>query len=164
LNVAKPTAHREDGETLDLTGNTAILRGTFEPGNGWQEVKFGSPAEGRYLCFEALNSIDGKDVASIAEFYVMDEDGNRLPREPWKVYYADSEDTGHNRGADKVFDLQESTYWSTRNGEPYPHYMVIDLGSIEKISGIQYLPRMESDVPGGIKDFKIYLSDTPMKK
>ena len=142
-----------------------VLTGTFQPGNGWQELKLATPAEGRWLCLEAVNSIDGKDIASIAEFYVLDEEGNRLSREPWTVYYADSEDTKRsNRAADKVFDLQESTFWSTKKGDPFPHYLVIDLGSEKKISGIQYLPLMESEVPGAIKDFNIYISDTPFKK
>ncbi len=79
--------------------------------------------------------------------------------------YADSEDvkTG-NRSADKSFDLQESTYWSTEAGKPFPHAIVIDLGSSKKVSGIQYLPRMESEVPGAIKNFKVYISKEPFKK
>ena len=165
LLVQKPATHREEGETLDLTGLTPVLTGTFDAGNGWQDRKLDKPAEGRYLCLEALNSINGKDVASIAEFYVLDENGDRLSREPWTVYYADSEDMKRtNRSGDKIFDLQESTYWSTVPGVAYPHSIVIDLGSDRKISGIQYLPRMESDVPGAIKDFKIYVSDKPFKK
>lgn len=165
LQVKKPSTHREEGENLDLSGEKPVLTGSFAPGNGWQEFKFETPAEGRWLCFEAVNSIDGKDVASIAEFYALDEEGNRLSREPWTVYYADSEDTKrNNRAADKVFDLQESTYWSTKKGDAFPHYIVIDLGSDKKISGIQYLPRMESEVPGAIKDFKVYVSEKAFKK
>ncbi|MDR1742318.1 MAG: hypothetical protein LBR48_00670, partial [Dysgonamonadaceae bacterium] len=52
---------------------------------------------------------------------------------------------------------QESTFWSTVKGSPFPHAAVIDLGATHTISGLQYLPRMESDVPGGIKDFKVYI-------
>ena len=96
---------------------------------------------------------------------MLDEDGNRLSREPWTVYYADSEDTKkNNRAGDKVFDLQESTYWSTVKGVPFPHYLVIDLGSEKKVAGIQVLPRMESDVPGAIKDFKVYVSPKAFRK
>jgi beta-galactosidase len=51
--------------------------------------------------------------------------------------------------------LQESTYWRTERGKEYPHYFIIDLGAEHTISGAQYLPRMESQVPGGIKDYKI---------
>ena len=78
--------------------------------------------------------------------------------------YADSEDVAHvNRSADKTFDLQESTYWSTERGKQYPHSVVIDLGAVHTLSAFQYLPRMESKVPGGIKDFRIYVKEEPFK-
>lgn len=165
LQIQKPLTHREEGETLDLSGLQPVISGTFNAGNGWQEVSFSNPVTGRYLCLEALNSIDGKETAAIAEFYVLDENGERLSREPWTVDYADSEDVRRvNRSADKIFDLQESTYWNTIPGDDFPHSVVIDLGGEKTISGIQYLPRMESDVPGAIKDYKIYVSRTPFKK
>lgn len=159
LLVSKPASHREEGQNLNLAGEKPVLTGTFDAGNGWQTRKLETPAKGRYICLEALDAIDGKDVASIAEFYVLDGEGNRLSREPWTVKYADSEDIKKtNRSADKIFDLQESTYWSTVKGVPFPHTVVIDLGKEHEISGIQYLPRMESDVPGAIKNFKLYVS------
>ncbi len=165
LLVQKPLTHRQEGENLQLAGLTPALTGSFNAGNGWQERKLDTPAEGRYIAIEAVNSIDRKDNAAIAEFYVLDENGERLSREPWIVDYADSEDVkGVNRFADKMFDLQESTYWSTSPGDPFPHSVVIDLGGNKKISAIQYLPRMESEVPGAIKDFKVYVSKTPFKK
>ena len=165
LLVQKPLTHRQEGENLQLAGLTPALTGSFNAGNGWQERKLDTPAEGRYIAIEAVNSIDRKDNAAIAEFYVLDENGERLSREPWIVDYADSEDVkGVNRSADKMFDLQESTYWSTSPGDPFPHSVVIDLGGNKKISAIQYLPRMESEVPGAIKDFKVYVSKTPFKK
>ena len=53
--------------------------------------------------------------------YVLDDKGERLSREPWIVNYADSEDVARmNRSGDKTFDLQESTYWSTVPGIPFP--------------------------------------------
>ena len=158
LLVSKPLTHRNEGETLNLAGEQPVLTGSFKPGNGWQEVKFDRVASGRYICLEALSSQDGGEQACIAELYVLDKEGNRLSREPWTVKYADSEDVSRvNRSADKVFDLQESTYWSTVKGTPYPHAVVIDLGATHTVSGLQYLPRMESDVPGGIKEFKVYV-------
>ena len=164
LLVQKPLTHRLEGEELDLSAEKPVATGSFKPGNGWQEVKFGQPVSGRYICLEALSSIDGKDQACIAEMYVLDENGERLSREPWIVKYADSEDVGHvNRSADKTFDLQESTYWSTTEGSPYPHAIVIDLGAEHNVSGFQYLPRMESEVPGAIKDYKIYVKTDNFK-
>lgn len=158
LLVTKPLTHRNEGENLDLSGEQPVLSGSFNPGNGWQERKFDQPVTGRYVCLEALSAQDGKDLACIAEMYLLDENGERLSREPWIVNYADSEDVSHvNCSADKIFDLQESTYWSTTKDTPYPHSVVIDLGSTRTLTGIQYLPRMESEVPGGIKDFKVYV-------
>ena len=162
LLVQKPLTHRNEGENLDLSGATPVLSGTFAPGNGWQQADFKAPVKGRYIVIEALDAIDGKDVAAIAEMYVLDGKGERLSREPWTVLYADSEDmAGVNRSADKTFDLQESTYWSTVPGTAFPHAVQIDLGATHTISGIQYLPRMESEVPGAIKNYRIYVSETP---
>lgn len=162
LLVQKPLTHRNEGENLDLSGATPVLTGTFAPGNGWQQADFKTPVKGRYVVIEALDAIDGKDVAAIAEMYVLDGKGERLSREPWTVLYADSEDmAGVNRSADKTFDLQESTYWSTVPGTAFPHAVQIDLGATHTISGIQYLPRMESEVPGAIKNYRIYVSETP---
>lgn len=164
LLVQKPLTHRKEGETLNLSDERPVFSGCFKAGNGWQEIKFDRPVTGRYICLEALNAQDGKELACIAEMHVLTENGERLSREPWIVAYADSEDVSHvNRSADKIFDLQESTYWSTVKGVNYPHSVVIDLGAVYTLTGIQYLPRMESKVPGGIKDFKIYVKSHPFK-
>ncbi len=164
LQAPKPLIHREEGETLDLSAEKPILSASFQPGNGWQEVKFNAPATGRYICLEALSTHDGNPQACIAELYLLDEEGNRLSREPWTVRYADSEDVARvNRSGDKLFDLQESTYWSTGKGDALPHSIVIDLGSVKTLSAIQYLPRMEDNAPGSIKDFKVYVKETDFK-
>ena len=141
---------------MDYSDVKQVAEGSFTPGNGWQEVKFGEKVKARYFCLVGLNAQDNKELACIAEMYVLDEKGDRLSREPWTVLYADSEDVSHvNCSADKLFDLQESTYWKTEKGKQYPHYFVIDLGKEYTLSGMQYLPRMESQVPGGIKDYTI---------
>lgn len=161
LQLDAPRTHRAEGETLDLSGATPVAQGTFTPGNGWQRVDF-SATPGRYLCIEALDAQDGGDVAAIAELYALDAKGNRISREPWTVVYADSEDAAANRTADKSFDLQESTYWQTAAGTPFPHAVVIDLGSQQTLSGIEYLPRMESGAPASIARYRLYLSATPV--
>ncbi len=158
LLEVEPPIHRKEGENLNLQNEKPVVSGKFENRNGWQEIKFNELHEGRYVCIEALNSFDNKDYACIAEIYLLNESGERLSREPWKIRYADSEDfeTG-NKAADKIYDLQESTYWSTSKDVKFPHTIVIDLGKVHALSAIQYLPRMESNIPGGIKDFNIYI-------
>ncbi len=161
LQNEEPPIHRKDGQTINLSGETPIAAGSFNAGNGWQTVTFGKPVKARYVCLEAVNAHDGKEYACIAELYIKDDKGERLSREPWKIAYADNEDikTG-NKAADKIYDLQESTYWSTERGVNYPHTVVIDLGKEYTITALDYLPRMESSVPGGIKDYRIYAKTT----
>jgi beta-galactosidase len=164
LNNVKPKTHRKEGQTLKLAGETPVAKGAFAPGNGWQEVKFGAPVSGRYVCIEALDAHDGKDIACIAECYLLDQNGERLSREPWTISYADSEETNQgNRAGDKLYDLQESTYWSTVRGVKFPHSIVIDLGSVQTLTAFQYLPRMEKEVPGGIKNYRIYVKKDNFK-
>lgn len=164
LLIQKHRTHRKEGENLDLSGEKAILSSSFKAGNGWQEIKFEQPISGRYICIEATSAQDGKDLACIAEMYLLDEQGERLPRESWKISYADSEEvSGVNCSADKIFDLQESTYWSSKKSTAYPHSIIIDLGKNQTLSGFQSLPRMESKVPGGIKDFNIYVKTEAFK-
>lgn len=164
LNVSDPATHRKEGQELNLAGEVATKTGTFAPGNGWQEVKFDTPVKGRYVCIEALNSHSNREYASIAEWYMLGADGKRIDRETWTVPYCDSEDvTTGNKAADKIFDLQESTYWSTTRGSQFPHHIVLDLGSVQTLTGFQYLPRVEKGAPESIKDYRIYVKQTSFK-
>lgn len=158
LNLERTNKHNNPGDRPDLNSLTPVAQGTLDSGNGWQTVKFARPATGRYLAIEALSAQDGQEFAQIAELYALDNKGQRLSREPWTAKYADSENAEQeNQTADKTFDLQESTYWSTMKGSPYPHLLVIDLGSEQTLTGIDYLPRAEQGAPGGLKDYKIFL-------
>lgn len=158
LNVTRPATHRKPGETLDTKALPLAAQGSFAPGNGWQTVRLSAPAKGRYVAIEGLNAHDGKQLAAIAELYVLDARGKRLSREPWTIRYADSEDVaGGNYMADKVFDLQESTYWQTDRKASYPHVVVIDLGSEQTVTAVEYLPRAEQGAPAGLKDYRIYV-------
>jgi beta-galactosidase len=73
------------------------------------------------------------------------------------VKYASSEEENGNHLGDKVFDLQESTYWQTVKGSDFPHLLVIDLGSVQSVKALEYLPRAEQGAPGSVKNFKVYL-------
>lgn len=158
LNLERTNKHNNPGDRPDLNSLTPVAQGTLDSGNGWQTVKFARPTTGRYLAIEALSAQDGQEFAQIAELYALDNKGQRLSREPWTAKYADSENAEQeNQTADKTFDLQESTYWSTMKGSPYPHLLVIDLGSEQTLTGIDYLPRAEQGAPGSVKDYKIFL-------
>jgi len=130
---------------------------TAQPGNGWQTFRFSSPQKGRYLAIEVLSTQKDGDRAAIAELYLQGADGKRLSREPWTCKYANSEEENGNHTGDKVFDLQESTYWQTEKGAALPHLLVIDLGSDQTVTALEYLPRAEQGAPGSIGRFKVYL-------
>lgn len=160
-------AHRKAGEELNLSAEQSYYTGSFRPGNGWQQVKFGKQEQIRYFCLESLNSHGGDNYASIAELELLGEEGKPVSRQHWKVVYADSEETNDaNNIASNVFDLQESTFWHTDYSTlnpGHPHHIVIDLGENKIISGFSYLPRPESGKPGMIKDYKIYVKKMPFK-
>ncbi|GAE82746.1 beta-galactosidase [Bacteroides reticulotermitis JCM 10512] len=164
LREKAPETHRKEGEKLQLSGEKAVYEGAFTPGNGWQEVRFATPAKGRFFCLEALTPQAEDNIAAIAEFDVLGADGKPVSREHWTIRYADSEETrSGNRTADKIFDLQESTFWMTVDNVAYPHQVVIDLSKIETVTGFRYLPRAEKGYPGMIKEYRIYVQPTGFK-
>ena len=157
LQLEKSNKHNNIGDKPDLNSATPVATGAFKAGNGWQTIQFGKTAKGRYLAIECLSTQKNGDRVAIAELYLQGQDGKRLSREPWKTKYANSEDEGGNHLGDKVFDLQESTYWQTEKGASAPHLLVIDLGSEQSVKALEYLPRAEQGAPGSVKNFKVYL-------
>lgn len=92
-------------------------------------------------------------------------DGKLLPRQKWTIDYADSESTSWgNYSADKIYDLQESTFWCTERRATFPHAVVINLGEECKVGGFRYLPRAEEGTPGAIKGYKAYVKQEAFKK
>jgi beta-galactosidase len=157
LQLEKSNKHNNIGDKPDLNSATPVATGAFKAGNGWQTISFNAPAKGRYLAIECLSTQKDNDRVAIAELYVQGTDGKRLSREPWTTKYANSEEENGNHTGDKVFDLQESTYWQTEKSAVAPHLLVIDLGSVQTVKALEYLPRAEQGAPGSVRDFKIYV-------
>ena len=165
LQLEKTVKHNNIGDKPDLNSATpAAVSGaspsgaiTAAPGNGWQTFRFAALQKGRYLALEVLSTQKDGDRLAIAELYLQGPDGKRLSREPWTTKYANSEEENGNHTGDKVYDLQESTYWQTERGASAPHLLVIDLGSEQSVSALEYLPRAEQGAPGSIKDFRVYV-------
>jgi beta-galactosidase len=157
LQLEKSNKHNDIGSKPDLSKLKPVATGTFKAGNGWQTIYFEEDGEGRYLAIECLSTQKDNDCAAIAELYLQNPGGRRISRESWTTKYADSEDDYGNHTGDKVFDLQESTYWQTEKEAASPHLLVIDLGSEQTVSGLEYLPRAEQGAPGSVKDYRIYI-------
>ncbi len=157
LQLEKTNKHNDIANKPDLNSKTPVVAGEMKAGNGWQTVKFGKNVRGRYLAIEVESGHDTKATA-IAELYLQDGSGKRLSREPWVAKYADSENADQgNHTADKTFDLQESTYWQTAPGAGFPHLIVIDLGAVQTVGALEYLPRAEQGAPGSVKAYKVFI-------
>ncbi|NPD92474.1 beta-galactosidase [Xylanibacter muris] len=157
LNKLNKPTEKKKRNAPDLKSMKPVAKGSFSNGNGWQKVSFPT-AKGCYLAIECLNAHDGGNIAAIAELYAVDNKSKRMSREAWTSAYTDSDDAkGGNHTADKVYDLQESTYWSTAPSSKFPHVIVIDLGAECELTGIEYLPRAEQGAPAGTKDYRIYV-------
>ena len=159
LQLEKSNKHNNIGDKPDLNSATPIATGNFKAGNGWQTIAFPNAAKGRYLAIEITSTQNGDDVTAIAELYLQGTDGKRLSREPWVAKYADSENENGNHTLDKVYDLQESTYWQTVKGSGFPHLLVIDLGSTQTVKALEYLPRAEQGAPGSAKGYRVFMLD-----
>ena len=156
LNLEKSNKHNNPGDRPDLNSAKPVAELTLKSGNGWQTINFPSVAKGRYVAIECL-STHSTDQVAIAEIYLQSPDGKRLSREPWTTKYADSENEVGNHTGDKVYDLQESTYWQTQRGADFPHLLVIDLGSVQSLKALEYLPRAEQGAPGSIKQCRVFV-------
>ena len=148
---------------LALAGVAPAHSGQFAPGAATQEVLFAKPATGRYFCIEAIDALDGKQFAAIAELDVLDKDGKPLSHEKWTIAYVDSEErTAEDGSAENAIDGQTANYWHTQwqAAQPaFPHRLILDLGSSQTVGGLRYVPRQGATVTGRIKDYKVYVGD-----
>ena len=159
LRPEESLKYRNSEKALKLSSDVSpVIHSSLKPGNGWQVVEFNEKNKiGQFFRLDMLSGQKKNESAAIAEFYLIDENGKDLSREDWQVVYANSEEVEkENCAANRIFDLQESTYWSSafNKSASYPFTIILDLGKEESISGFRYLPRAESGFPGMIKEFK----------
>lgn len=134
--------------------------GSIPPIPRWHEASFATPQKGRYICIEIINSLSESTPTSIAEIKLTDSEGNLITSENWKVAAVNSETLEGNHTADKAFDLQETTYWTTdASPSGLPDALVIDLGHDYTIGSLQLLPH--SDSQSTAKRYRIYVKETP---
>ncbi|GAB3797513.1 hypothetical protein GCM10028798_08870 [Humibacter antri] len=76
----------------------------------------------------------------------------------------DSQETSaENAPASNAIDGDPNTYWHTQysgaSPDPYPHWIVLDLGKEYDVSGFSYLQRAGNS-NGRMKDFEVYVGDS----
>ena len=155
LNLEKTNKHNNPGDRPDLNSAKPAISSTLKDGNGWQRIDLPAAAKGRYIAIEVTANHDGKQPTAIAEIYARNDKNVRIDRNAWVARYADSE--RGNSTLDKMFDLQESTYWQTENSAALPHLVVIDMGTEQTVTAIEYLPRAEQGAPHSAKDIRVFI-------
>jgi beta-galactosidase len=153
-------------DTFDAKGIAPVASGVFTTAVEWQSVRFERAVTGRYLCFEALSSLAGKPQAAMAELEAIDQGGAVLSKAAWKILWVSSEEVSELAGeAENLLDGQPSSFWHSavaKTSAPPPHRIVIDLGGRCALGGLRTLPRAgKAEAAGRIKDYKVYVSDTP---
>jgi beta-galactosidase len=149
---------------LTLDGVKPLVSGQFPQGSGYQEIKFTQPVKARQFCIESVNAHDGKEYAAIGEIDLFDVNGQSISHADWTIAYVSSEERVKEAAlADYAIDGQNANFWHSEwgNAKPnHPHYLVIDLGKEETLSGFRYVPRQgDNTVAGRIKDYRIYAGE-----
>ena len=157
LQLEKTNKHNNSGDRPDLNSAQPVAQGVLLATDLCQTIEFNRPAKGRYIAIECKNVHGTNDYVAIAELYALNAEDYRISRDSWSVKYADSEEEDGNHTGDKAFDQQESTYWKTQKGSSFPHLLVIDLGEVRTLTGLQVLSRTEKGSPGALKDYKIFV-------
>jgi beta-galactosidase len=158
---------RKQTNSLNLKGISPVVTGQFPAGADATEIKLPRPMPVRQLCLECIDAHDGKPFAAVAELSMLGPSGEPLPQTNWSIAYVDSEETsGEDGSASNAIDGQAASFWHTAwsaEQPPFPHYLVIDLGSSQTVAAIRYTPRAGAKVTGRIKNFKIYVGDSLVK-
>lgn len=157
LQLEKTNKHNNPGDRPDFNSVQPVAQGALLATDLCQTIEFNRPAKGRYIAIECKNVHGTNDYVAIAELYALNAEDYRISRDSWSVKYADSEEEDGNHTGDKAFDQQESTYWKTQKGSSFPHLLVIDLGEVRTLTGLQVLSRTEKGSPGALKDYKIFV-------
>ena len=97
----------------------------------------------------------------MAEFNLLDDHGNTLPRTGWQASADSVELAGENGAAANAIDGNPATFWHTQwqaASPPHPHSLVVDLGTTARLAGFRYLPRAGGG-NGTIALYHFYVSD-----
>ena len=89
---------------------------------------------------------------------VVCENGKPVAKDAWTVVYVNTEQADEGP-AEYLFDESARSYWHSQwKKEPttaFPHRIIIDLGEIQTITGIEIQQR-NPNMPGCVKDFSVY--------
>ena len=154
-NAGKRVGRAAQGDPIIEEGDK-ILSGTMKRADSEQYFPFTSTRTLRHLCIEVTSGYDGKH-SCLSEVSLIGADGKPLPKDGWTIVYANSEEPVEG-DAELICDGDSRTYWHSKwrdNPTPFPHRVIIDLGEIQTVKGIE-LRQRDATQPACVKDFNIY--------
>ncbi len=87
---------------------------------------------------------------------------HRLSKNNWKIHSVSSEETSSEDGnAKNAIDGDVTTKWHTQYSEGTtgaPHYIEVDMGEIQEISGFLATPRLDNSTNGTVREFLFSVS------
>ena len=159
------------GTSIDATGT--ISGAPTQPGryvvsvsaaNGlrtvstWFQWSVAASGAVRYLRLEALSEVNGNPWTSVAELNLIDGAGQTIARGGWT---ASADAAEAQTPASAAIDGNPATFWHTpwvtANPTP-PHWLQIDLGAVQNVTGLRILPRQDGWVNGSIARFRVWTS------
>ncbi len=123
-------------------------------------LSFISESNIRHVKFEALSEVSGNPWTSMAEFNLLDRNGNVLPRTSWSISTDSQETVGENGRATNVLDGSNTTLWHTQwqtTNPTHPHWIAINMGAVQSVGGFRYLPRQDT-ANGRVANYRFYVS------
>ncbi len=119
------------------------------------------------LRFCLLRYMESDAFTPVCEFSVKEarrlfEGWEKNPRQAtWRIAVCDSEErSGENGRARNAIDGDPQTIWHTEwvsRKPPHPHTITIDVGKIETMSGLRYLPRQDQ-ANGRVGRYRLLIS------
>ncbi len=153
---------------VHIDSKKPVLSSSFKQGGETQTVKLPKGTKGRYFCIQPMSSQDDQPYAAIAELDLLDAKGKAISHQKWTIAYVSSEESvGENGIAENAIDGQTFNHWHTAwsSSKPnYPHCLILDLGEEATLSGFSYVPRMDDNAAGRIKDYKIFVGNDLVSK
>ncbi|MEJ8850277.1 PA14 domain-containing protein [Variovorax rhizosphaerae] len=174
---AAATGYSADGlpPGLSINPSTGVITGTPTQAGNYAVTVYASNAAAkvssqflwriddagagvRFVRLVATSEGNGSNTwASMAEFDLLNADGNVLSRAGWTVSADSADTTTVNGAATQAIDGNPATYWITQNGSALPHSFVVNLGTAQQLGGFRYLPRPSGT--GNIAGYAFYVSN-----
>jgi hypothetical protein len=122
-----------------------------------------APQQFRFARLVADSDFAAGPLTSIAEFDVLGADAQPLDRDGW-LATADSAEPTFVGGAPAALaiDGQTASMWHTPWFQvlppPHPHFLQVDMGRAQTVSGFRYLSRQDGALDGRVAAYRFFVS------